>query len=393
MTDLQHLGPAQRLESVVGTAVDILTGMGIEGVTPDSVLSAPRFYDGPVLLENTDRVGAFMAQLAVRMRFVGYPPNDIAFVTVRELGEVYLRESYPDLPTARLPDEDFELDVARGTGSAPAIPKDFPIAFVLGCPRSGTTLLRTMLDVHEGLWAPGELQFASYVGMADRAASIMPLLRFMPLPELAARLGESTADASRRFRAWELEDTPVEEVYQRLHDADPSTMIVDKTPTYGDRLSYLERIGRAFPNARFIHLVRSPHDVIRSVVRMQLYKGVQRRLARELSPYHVGEIIWCAQESNIRRFLAGVPGERQYRVRYEDLVADPTPALTAICELLGRPFDPRMADPYAGSKGRVARGAGDMQVNLLDRVQPRTAAEALYPVGARCQELASAFGY
>ena len=87
-----------------------------------------------------------------------------------------------------------------------------------------------MLDVHSQLWAPGERHLANYETLAHRARNIGPTLRYMPIPGLATRCGESAAAFGRRFRAWERSAEPVADVFRYLHDQDPEAMIVDETP-------------------------------------------------------------------------------------------------------------------------------------------------------------------
>ena len=393
MKGIEELDHAQRIDLVEAAVRDVLTDMDIVDVTPDSVIAAPRFYDGDVLIKDTDRVNRFIMRLALKVRFVGYAFNDVALLTVRQLSELYLRDSYPETPSVPLSDDQYERTGKRKARRTGVAEKDFPICFVLGCPRSGTTLFRTMLNVHEKLWAPGELHLANFDGMADRAMNLIPTLRFMPVPELAQRLGEPIASVSKAFRSWELSDLSVGDVYQRFYEADPETLIVDKTPTYSNSLQDLERIGQQFPNARFVTLVRNPHDVIRSFVRMQLYKDAQRSFEPGLNPHQVGEAIWFLHNSNIERFLCDIPEERKCTVRYEELVSDGEEPLRRVCDLLDRSFDADMLDPYRKKSGRVALGAGDVHVNFLGRVENRTPSEAFYPIGMRCQNLADRLGY
>ena len=393
VTEIEGLDHSQRVDSILAMVQDILTEMGIVDVTPDSVIAAPPFYDGRVLIQDTDRVNRFIFQFALKVRFIGYSVNDVAFLTVRQLCELYLRDSYPETPSVPLTDDQYELGRNRERKRAGVVKKDFPICFVLGCGRSGTTLLRTMLNVHEELWAPGELHLAHFESMADRARNIVPLLRYMLVPEVAARFGESIASFSKVLKKWELESLSVSEVYENLYEADPSTLIVDKTPTYSARLEDLKRIGQQFPNARFVYLVRSPHDVIRSLVRMQLYKGVLGLVEPGLNPYQVGEVIWSSHNSNIQTFLGDVPNERKCTVRYEELVSDAETPLRRVCDLLDLSYDADMVDPYRKSPGKVALGAGDMYMNFLRRVENRTPSEAFYPIGMRCQNLADRYGY
>ena len=258
------------VESTLATVLRVLEGMGIADVSEDAVIAAPEFYDGPLLLQHRGKLGAFAGQMAVNLRFVGYPVEEVAFLTVRQFCEMYARDSFPPIPTAPLSDDQYTLSSSRSGEPLAGGVKDFPICFVLGAPRSGTTLLRAMLNLHSRLWAPGELHLANFGTMADRANAVGPILRYMPIPEAAARRGESIATFSRTFRGWEIDATPVAEVFQSLHDADPDVMIVDKSPPYCARIEVLERIGEQFPNAKFVHLLRSPHDMIRSYVRMQL---------------------------------------------------------------------------------------------------------------------------
>ena len=383
---------APSVDSLLETVERVLTRMGIADVTPDSVIAAPRFYDGPVLIKDTDTLNGFIGRFALAARFVGYGFEDLAFLTVRQVCELYLRDSYPEAPSVPLSDAQYEARDDAQPRPTPA-ESDIPICFVLGCGRSGTTLFRTMLNLHEQLWAPGELHLASFEDMADRAANLSPVLRYMPIPELASRMREPIASFSSSFRSWELERRPISRVYESLHQADPRTLIVDKTPTYSGRLHDLERIGQQFPNARFLHLVRSPHDVVRSLVRMQLYKGARARFEPGLNPHHVAEATWFTHNSNSETMLRGIPAERSCTVRYEDLVTDAKTPLTRVCELLDLPYETAMADPYAKRSGRVALGAGDMEVNFLERVEKRAPSDAYYPVGARCESLASRYGY
>ncbi len=393
MREIEGLDQSQRLDSILAAVQDILTGMGIADVTPDSVVAAPRFYDGRVLIKDTDRFNRFIFQFALKARFIGYPFNDVAFLTVRQLCELYLRDSYPETPSVPLSDDQYELNGNRESKRASVAEKSFPICFVLGCPRSGTTLFRTMLNVHEKLWAPGELHLANFESMAERAINVLPLLRYMLVPEAASRLGESIASFSKVFRNWELEGISVSEVYENFYEADPSTLIVDKTPSYSVSLQDLERIGQQFPNASFIYLVRNPHDVIRSFVRMQLYKGVLGSFEPGFNPYQVGEVIWFVHNSNIEKFLSGIPNERKCTVHYEELVSDAEKPLMRVCDLLDLSYAADMVDPYRKSHGKVALGAGDMSMNFLKGVENRTPSKAFYPIGTRCQSLADRYGY
>ena len=393
MTGIEDLDQPQRVDFVLAIIRGLLAKLGVSEVTPESVIVAPPSRGGRALLSDGVSFDRFRLRFALKAGFVGYSFDDIAALTVKEVCEKYVAESYPAVPTVALSGDQYGFEPDRKFETHGMDAKDFPICFVLGCGRSGTTLLRVMLNVHEGLWAPGELHLANFEGMADRAINLSPLLRTLLVPEVASRLGEPIESFSETFASWESEDLSISTVYEKLQKANPDALIVDKTPTYSNNLQALERIGRQFPNARFVYLVRNPHDVIRSLVRTQLYKGAAKQVEPGLNPYQIGEVAWCAHNSNIERFLGGIPGERKLTVRYEDLVSDPTEPLTRICDLLDRTFDVGMVDPYKSQTGRVALGAGDMTVNFLKTVENRMPSGAFYPVGEKCRSIASRHGY
>ena len=95
---------SKSLDATIATVCRVLAGMGIADVSPESVVAAPPFYDGRVLLEDFDSFRGFIGQIAVKLRFIGYPFEDVAFLTVRELCEMYLRDSYPPIPAVPLSD-------------------------------------------------------------------------------------------------------------------------------------------------------------------------------------------------------------------------------------------------------------------------------------------------
>lgn len=104
---------------------------------------------------------------------------------------------------------------------------------------------------------------------------------------------------------------------------------VEKTPT---NVFCAGRMLEAFPDARFIHLVRDGRD------------SVVSQLRRGRSLYHSSWIWLCAAASGV--LLRDHP--RALTVRYEDMTADPSATLRRLCEWLGEPFEDRMLTGAAG---------------------------------------------
>lgn len=357
-----------------------------------SVLVGAGPADPDPVLATDGEFWTFIRHFSTRTGIVPYALDEVRGITVSEFCERYVSESHPDPPTTVLRDEQYD-EAGTPRPRADFATQHHPMVFVLGCARSGTTLLRTMLNGHEAMWAPGELHLALFDTMAQRARDLPALLRRAFVPEVATRLGITSEAFAARLAGWERSDLATTDVYRVLHEADPDARIVDKTPGYSGRLQDLDWIKRHFDDSRFVHIVRNPHDVVRSFVRMQLYKDGIRDGDPRLCAHHVAEIEWFRHNANIAAFLRGVDPDRSIVVRYEDLVADPEAELRRVCAMLQLDYRPTMADPYAQATGPVSTGAGDPTVNRFSRVERRPEGTSVHPLGGRCARLAETYGY
>jgi hypothetical protein len=218
-----------------------------------------------------------------------------------------------------------------------------PPLLILGVRRSGTTLLRVMLDRHSQLAVPDESYFVPQ--LADRH-----LRRVDP---------DEFIDDLRRLNTLAEWDVPLDKVRERLTPHMPiGTAIAtvyavyaaergkarwgDKTPMYMQNLRLLERL---FPDARFVHLIRDGRDAALSFLEMP------RGLVTEtwMHPRTPADFAsqWRTEVAAARR-LGGRVGPRYLEVRYEELVADVEAVLRRICELAGLLYEPTMTD-YAGN--------------------------------------------
>jgi hypothetical protein len=211
---------------------------------------------------------------------------------------------------------------------------------VLGVRRSGTTLLRVMLDRHSQLAVPDETYFVPQ--LADR--------------HLRAIAADDFLDDVRRVVEWDL---PLDRVRARLRDGMTVGEAIgtvyavyaeergkprwgDKTPMYMQNLRLLERL---FPDARFVHLIRDGRDAALS------FLALPRGIVTEtwMHPRTPADFAcqWRTEVAAARRLGRRV-GTRYVEVRYEELVANVEAALRRICELAGLAFEPAMVD-YAGN--------------------------------------------
>ncbi|HUJ56843.1 MAG TPA: sulfotransferase [Gaiellaceae bacterium] len=209
----------------------------------------------------------------------------------------------------------------------------------MGVSRSGTTLLKEMLDRHSVLAIPTESYF---------------------VPQLWDRHGEHPArdafldDVGRlaRIREWGVTPEAVAErlpaeptfaqaigaVYRAYADLLGKPRYGDKTPSYMQRLEVLER---AFPGALYVHLVRDGRDAALSFLAMKRRPRFNWARPRGLLSFAAQ---WRRELAAARRFGARLGDGRYLELRYEDLVGDPERELRAVCGFLGLEFEPALLD-------------------------------------------------
>lgn len=230
--------------------------------------------------------------------------------------------------------------------------------FVVGSARSGTTLLRLILNAHPEVAVPPESRFVVELYRGSEAVS-----RDAFLGELAAH---------KRFQAWDL---PIEAVARELPDGDPvpypaaieaayeayahvngKTRWGDKTPRYVENMGLLARL---FPTARFIHLIRDGRNVALS------YANVP------FGPKTVGKAaaLWATRVKAGRESGVALGGSRYFEVRYEDLVEDAEGETKDICDFLDLTFDPGMLDYTERARGSVLPRASMYNPHVTEKPQ------------------------
>ena len=268
--------------------------------------------------------------------------------------------------------------------------------FVVGSPRSGTTLLRVMLAGHPGLFSPPEMLLAPFATMAERRQRLEE--RFWEKGGLRRAIMELERVGVERAKELEagLAGLTVPEVYAWIAARLGGRALVDKCPHLAADPAALRRLAGWFPQARWLWLVRHPGSVTRSIENMPLaelmlagYGGTARD-------------IWHDTNKTLRDFLAELPPGRTHRLQYEPLVADPRTTLTAACAALGIPFHEALLTPYDGDRMREgpagARAVGDPNLAGRGRIQPELADSWLAGFDSRSVSpathgLAREFGY
>ena len=227
-----------------------------------------------------------------------------------------------------------------------------PMPIVVGVGRSGTTLLRLMLDAHPELSIPEETGFLLPLVAAVRAGEHVDAVRFAEIvtsyptwPDLATDAEDLTA-ALHRLDPFSV-SAGTREFFRRYAAARGKSRWGDKTPVYGQ---FVPEVLGVLPEAHFVHIVRDGRDVALSLRSTWFSPG---RDATELGRH------WMGQVRTTRHQAAGLAGYTE--VRYEDLVADPEAVLRRVCAAIELDYDPAMLDYHRGALTRL----GEMRERVL----------------------------
>jgi hypothetical protein len=231
-----------------------------------------------------------------------------------------------------------------------------PFVFLVGCGRSGTTLLRRVLNAHpqmaitqETHWIP--LFFRDRTGLTPEGlvtAELIPKLladrRFPKLglgrAQLEPLLGSGEPVSYARFV------TGLFDLYGR---AQGKPLVGDKTPIYVRNMRLLHAL---WPEAKFIHLIRDGRDVCLSVRNWERKAG-GTGLERNFTTWADDPVTTTAMWWKWRVRLGREEGQAldptlYHELRYEALVARPGEECARLCAFLGVPYEERMLRFYEG---------------------------------------------
>jgi hypothetical protein len=228
-----------------------------------------------------------------------------------------------------------------------------PYVFIVGCPRSGTTLLRRIVDAHPEIAITPETHWITNVLDGDDAVDPERPVG----PELLTRLA-----GHERFTRIEVDRGELERllarpepvsyaefvstVFDLYGQAQGKALVGDKVPGYVRHVGTLHRL---FPRARFVHLIRDGRDVCSSAL------GWERKQP-SFAKYSTWEedrvsttALWWERRVRAGREAGPPLGPGLYfELRYEALVSEPVPACRALCDFLELPYDERILAFHEG---------------------------------------------
>ncbi len=248
---------------------------------------------------------------------------------------------------------DYSLRVLRHRRLRGRAEPPFPAPFVVGVGRSGTTLLRLMLDSHPQLAIPPETHFLN------------PLIQASGRLRFNARTAtrEIVHDERRRWNDFGITEedllASMQEV-ERFNTTDAMRAFYrayaakhgkprwgDKTPDY---IRKMKKLQRTLPEARFVHVIRDGRDAGLSQNSRIVKRGKDPIPGREMARR------W--RKRIVKARLDAEDVDHYLEVRYEDMITDTEGVLKRVCEHIELDFDPAMLTYYERAEERLQEMAG-----------------------------------
>jgi hypothetical protein len=226
-----------------------------------------------------------------------------------------------------------------------------PYLFVVGCPRSGTTLLQRMLDSHPQLCVANDTHFIT--------RSIKKILRKQANPSLTPDMVKLVA-SYRRFYRMGLDQEAVQEasrgcqsyaqfvscLYDLRGAAQNKPLSGEKTPDYCRQIPTLHRL---FPHARFVHIIRDGRNTALSTLSWATSaKGPGKWSLWDQDRVGTCALWWRWQTEAGQKHGSALGEALYHEVKYEGLVANPARELQSLARFLEIPYEQAMVNFHLG---------------------------------------------
>lgn len=222
--------------------------------------------------------------------------------------------------------------------------KQNPI-FILGFPRSGTSLVEQILSVHKKISAGGELSFLGFI--EKKSAELLNSASVFP----ECLMGLSGKKNSNILSTFSKKYLNYAEDYNLLEPTSP--WLTDKAPLNSTRLGTINLL---FPESPIIHAIRHPLDVCLSAYFTNFLHGHWYSLDLEDTAFYFKEVFEL-----IEHYKKNISDLKYIPIKYEDIILDPETSVRRMLEFIGEDYDERCLEFY--NSKRVVRTASYAQVN------------------------------
>ena len=219
-----------------------------------------------------------------------------------------------------------------------------PYVFIVGCPRSGTTLLRRISDAHRKIAITREThwiakRFEKQQGVTPDGLVTPELLSWLLSDEKFTRMGIGQDELQRLVAGEEpvSYSTFVTGVFDLYGKGQGKRLVGDKTPGYVRRIPTLHAL---WPEAKFVHIIRDGRDVSLSAISWSRAHKLARLYSTWKEDPTTTAAVWWEWHVRLGREDGGsLAPELYHEVRYEELVSRPAKTCETLCDFLGIPYD------------------------------------------------------
>lgn len=261
--------------------------------------------------------------------------------------------------------------------------------FVVGRPRSGTKLLRSLLNQHPTISIP--VVETHFIAPAIRRFGVQPMLSspsrfaqfyaefsgstfYMDMKAKGLVLAADQLAGRADLDSWASLINVILGFYGPK-GLDHGGLLGDKTPSY---LTHMLLLKHVLPEARFVHIIRDPRDYC-----LSMHKAWGRNLLRAAE-------LWRREVQQARQTGRGL-GPDYREVQFETLLSAPAQTLRGLCSFLGIEFDPAMVDLSmpaenlgdATGQSRIMDGNRQKFLSQLSPATVKRIEEVVYPVAGQ----------
>ncbi|NNE36157.1 MAG: sulfotransferase [Rhodothermales bacterium] len=269
---------------------------------------------------------------------------------------------------------------------------------IFGSSRSGTTLLRLMLNAHPRIAVPHELKYFNLVSAHARTRTWRNPLSESDFTKLVDRFLDE--------RDHVFEDIGIQHVRDRIFADGDRTIVTpylvaartwmehygkkrwgEKTPNH---LFYADVLIEMFPRARFVYMMRDPRAVVSSMNSIRYFS--EDSILNALNWNRSATVGYSL-------FETAIPESHRLTLRYEDLAEEPETTLKLLCEFIGEEFDEQMLEFYRDSSKYLAPVIRTENVekavttSSIDRWRDELSASEIRAVENICREAMKKHGY
>lgn len=191
--------------------------------------------------------------------------------------------------------------------------------FIVGSPRSGTTLLRYIIDAHPNILCPPcETFIFSTLNATFNGFIWKDHYEQLPFKR------EALIRWLRKY---------IMDLFGNLAVKAGKKRWAEKTPSH---VLFMDFINEVFPDAQFIHMIRNGYDVVKSL--KNIHWGSKNVV--------INANLWVKHVSKGREYARKISPERYIEIRFEDLINNTEQTIKNICDFLGEEVNSRMLQYY-----------------------------------------------